>query len=568
MAEGKSGVAIRAFLLTALLLVSHSTPLLAAVNDAFAAATELSGGSGRVTGSNITATTEAGEPNHAGMSGGKTVWWQWLSPVTGDITFDTIGSTFDTLLVVYVGSAVANLTEVMASDDGGGQGSSRVTFLARKGVRYRIVVDGYRGEAGSIVLTYASWRSRGDVYPDAMVTLADAVTGLQILTGMDPQALNPAADVDGNRRLGMTEVLYTLYFLAGFGERTPAFPLDMPLPAGALFDHQWYLDQRPDVAGHEYFGERPLLHYWYHGRFEGSYPYPLDGHPVDPWRKAFPEPADFEYEKVILEPQPETEYAKLNGAISPSDCVRWPFDKSKWALFLIGSEGPRPYPWTDGGPAYRRLFLMLLDEDYTITRFERIWEWVTYGNPESGVFSGSASIDPDGLKFFYGAVSADSATNQSVWSDIRAIVTTDGETWQAAGANEGLRRSAAEGLFGAHDELFPIHKTGPWLWAIVKDGASVYWRLGQWNMNTDEEQTLINSGVAGAGATRWKGAEALLWWDFSDTSWLRLYGSGTQRVYDFHPQRESAWFYDVDRDLWLMFYRQSDDGETIHLKVY
>ena len=67
----------------------------------------ISGASGRVTGSNVGASKEFGEPNHAGNTGGASVnWWSWTAPATGTVTFDTQGSDFDTLLAVYRGSSV------------------------------------------------------------------------------------------------------------------------------------------------------------------------------------------------------------------------------------------------------------------------------------------------------------------------------------------------------------------------------------------------------------------------------------------------------------------------------
>ena len=49
----------------------------------FASATALSGATGSVTGTNVGATMEAGEPNHAGVVGGKSVWYSWTAPATG-----------------------------------------------------------------------------------------------------------------------------------------------------------------------------------------------------------------------------------------------------------------------------------------------------------------------------------------------------------------------------------------------------------------------------------------------------------------------------------------------------
>jgi len=65
---------------------------------------------------------------------------------------DTIGSSFDTILGVYTGSNVTNLTLVAEDDDSGGNANSRLTFAAAPAVPYQIVVDGYSGDLGNIVL--------------------------------------------------------------------------------------------------------------------------------------------------------------------------------------------------------------------------------------------------------------------------------------------------------------------------------------------------------------------------------------------------------------------------------
>ena len=81
-------------------------------NDAFEDGQNLSGTSGSVTGSNVGATKEVGEPSHAGDSGGHSVWYRWTAPSSTPVTLDTIGSSFDTLLGVYTGNGVTSLTTV------------------------------------------------------------------------------------------------------------------------------------------------------------------------------------------------------------------------------------------------------------------------------------------------------------------------------------------------------------------------------------------------------------------------------------------------------------------------
>ena len=107
----------------------------------------------RARSSNLTATKEPGEPDIAGNPGGKSVWWQWPSPISGPVTVSTIGSSFDTLLGVYTGTALSNLVLIASNDDAEGSLQSDVTFEAVAGTNYQIAVDGFDGASGGIVLT-------------------------------------------------------------------------------------------------------------------------------------------------------------------------------------------------------------------------------------------------------------------------------------------------------------------------------------------------------------------------------------------------------------------------------
>jgi hypothetical protein len=119
-------------------------------NDNFSNYTHIYGYTASVCGTNIGATKESGEPNHAGNTGGKSVWWKWVAPCDCNVTIDTIGSSFDTLLGVYTGWSVSTLTTVANDDNSGGSGASKVTFNATAGTYYRIAVDGFNGATGSV----------------------------------------------------------------------------------------------------------------------------------------------------------------------------------------------------------------------------------------------------------------------------------------------------------------------------------------------------------------------------------------------------------------------------------
>ncbi len=107
---------------------------------------------GPVIGENTNATSEPGEPMHDGKPGGVSIWYTWHASFTGVVSLTTLGSTFDTLLAVYTGTNVANLSLVAADDDSGGFFTSLVTFNCLAGTDYQIAVDGFQGATGTVVL--------------------------------------------------------------------------------------------------------------------------------------------------------------------------------------------------------------------------------------------------------------------------------------------------------------------------------------------------------------------------------------------------------------------------------
>ena len=123
-------------------------------NDVFANAKALATGSGTTTGSTVGTSKEDGEPNHAGNAGGRSIWFSWTAPKTATVTFDTIGSPYDTLLAAYTGISVGALSARASNDDASGL-QSRISFSATAGVTYRIAVDGYNGASGSVTLNWS-----------------------------------------------------------------------------------------------------------------------------------------------------------------------------------------------------------------------------------------------------------------------------------------------------------------------------------------------------------------------------------------------------------------------------
>lgn len=138
---------------------------IAAKNDNFADAEYLGIGSYSkphgISGSTARATGEVGEPPHEmGIPNLRSsIWYKWMSTQTRSITFSLEGSNYDTVLSVYTGSSVNNLTLVAKNDNFGpvDTETSRVTFFAPPGIYY-IAIDGFGRTHGNSVLKWQPYR--------------------------------------------------------------------------------------------------------------------------------------------------------------------------------------------------------------------------------------------------------------------------------------------------------------------------------------------------------------------------------------------------------------------------
>ena len=121
-------------------------------NDDFTNRVPLVGVNAAATGSNMNASAEDGEPGHLGQRS-HSAWWTWTAPRTAPVVVSLTGSKFDTVLGVYTGSSVGNLTLFAENDDAAPVTTSQVTFNATLGTAYQIAVDGYGEEQGQIALS-------------------------------------------------------------------------------------------------------------------------------------------------------------------------------------------------------------------------------------------------------------------------------------------------------------------------------------------------------------------------------------------------------------------------------
>lgn len=136
----------------ALLLVRASTDPEPA--DDFRGRPASQGASGVLQGNSSRATVESGEPVTTG--GGRSVWFEWVPPDDGIATLMARGSAFDTLLSVFTGNTLSNLTLVTKDDDRGGFYTSSLQFNARRGTSYQIQLDGFglTGDGGEFTLSW------------------------------------------------------------------------------------------------------------------------------------------------------------------------------------------------------------------------------------------------------------------------------------------------------------------------------------------------------------------------------------------------------------------------------
>ena len=115
-------------------------------NDTFANALEITGDSGTVSGTTSEATAEPGEPAHFGFPAEKSVWYKWIAPRSGRVSFDISNLSPSPNLHwpdVHFGTSVTSLTGVGARY--ASQVGLRVavaSFNAQKGLPYHFAVDG------------------------------------------------------------------------------------------------------------------------------------------------------------------------------------------------------------------------------------------------------------------------------------------------------------------------------------------------------------------------------------------------------------------------------------------
>ena len=178
------GAAMAGGLIAALMQVSGPAQAAPPSNDNFASAADLgSAVPALATGSNVEATTEAGEPLGRGASEASgTIWWRWTAPETARYRVDLCATqpVFTATLAVFAGDNVAALTNVTAVGNGltaaplaylGGKCDNldlpAVAFDAVAGTAYGIAVGGVGGSVHSNISLQLSRPAPNDNYGNA-----------------------------------------------------------------------------------------------------------------------------------------------------------------------------------------------------------------------------------------------------------------------------------------------------------------------------------------------------------------------------------------------------------------
>ena len=154
----KTAASVRPVARAALFLYAALT-LSAALTPTTARAATVSGYNGTQT--FVTAVgKDPAEPNACGVVGGSSYWFTYQPPTNGIASFNTAGSTYNTVLGIYVDNGsncgYACLLPVTCNDDvSSSNQTSAVSWIASPKTNYFIMLDGVNGATGTAYLNYS-----------------------------------------------------------------------------------------------------------------------------------------------------------------------------------------------------------------------------------------------------------------------------------------------------------------------------------------------------------------------------------------------------------------------------
>lgn len=170
----------------------QAVALSAPPNDDCSAATPITAGT--FIGTTLEATNDGSAT--CGSSGGSPdVWFVYTAPSTGEVSFDTFGSTYDTVLSLHTGCPGSTANQVQCNDDWFGL-QSRVVASLTAGQQIRVRVSGFNGQAGDFVLHVATGILSGTVTDSSTADPLPGVT-IEIYDSTGSFVSSAITDTDG-----------------------------------------------------------------------------------------------------------------------------------------------------------------------------------------------------------------------------------------------------------------------------------------------------------------------------------------------------------------------------------
>ncbi|MBN8227005.1 hypothetical protein JYK02_05715 [Corallococcus macrosporus] len=90
-----------------------------------------------------------------GSGSSRDVAYTWKVPETGTYTFSTRGSNFDTLMEIRNSRATSEVLK--CNDDSSNGTTSAISLMLIKGYQLLIIVEGYQGACGNVLLHVTRW---------------------------------------------------------------------------------------------------------------------------------------------------------------------------------------------------------------------------------------------------------------------------------------------------------------------------------------------------------------------------------------------------------------------------
>ncbi len=157
------------------------------VNDFFENRTLLEGTNVTVPANNIFASLEPGEPAHASAATGKSLWWSWTAPGSGELFLSMRDGEVPTEAAVYLGNSLAQLQHVNQSTNG------LLRQLVSAGTTYAIAMDSILGYFGPLRLQLTfSPTPPNDNFANRERIVGNAIAGPRSLLGATRQAGEPS----------------------------------------------------------------------------------------------------------------------------------------------------------------------------------------------------------------------------------------------------------------------------------------------------------------------------------------------------------------------------------------